>query len=923
MQAMLAAIRHACPPEVWSDGVTLARSGNVSGVAQRKGEADLRVAEIGGLKSAAVTLYTNDEEWTCDCDSTDDACKHVAAAAIALNRAGRALFEQQTLAHVGYRFREENGALVFDRVLVSGTDEQPLTKSLSESSTAGARFAATDADMTVEVLLGTRPRGALIREHWQKLWPSLRECEDVRVDGVKVTLGDPAPLEGLAISDAGEGFRVSVAPRNGAKVFDNGVAFAGDRLFVATAPPEELAIFAKGQTIAAGDVAAFVTDVLPRLRDVLSVDVRTKRLPEQAELAPRVVFDVAPQASGLNVLPTLVYGDPPSARIDGERLVWLGGALPFRRPREEQRLRDAVSERVGVKLGERRFVLPDDAPQTLQKIAEFSGRDLLAKDARVHASMTGGTLRLTLSAGAATVDHDSLAAALRAGQSLVALSDGRFAAVPPSLRDLDLVARLLHGRAALAPTERVEAARVLAELAVPLPPDLAPLSALFGDHPTVPRATLPADLQATLRPYQQDGVDWLVFLRRAGLGALLADDMGLGKTVQTIASLDAGPHLVVAPASVLSVWERELAKFRPSLRVCRYHGPKRTLMDADVTITTYGTLRQDDATLAARAWATVILDEAQAVKNADSQTARAAFALRAEHRIALSGTPIENSLDELWSVFHFLAPGWLGSRADQTDAKRMGARVRPFVLRRKKESVARDLPPRTESVLACELSADERAIYDAVHAAKVPSVLKALDESVMSALEALLRLRQAASHPRLLPGYETWPGASAKVQTLTAMLEQLVAEGHKALLFSQWTSFLDLVEPALSMPFARLDGATADRKAVVERFESRDGPPVMLISLKAGGTGLTLTAADYVFLLDPWWNPAVEEQAAARAHRIGQTKPVFVYRLIAKDTVEERLLALQAAKRALFDAALGDEALAEKLTKEELRALLA
>jgi SNF2 family DNA or RNA helicase len=317
------------------------------------------------------------------------------------------------------------------------------------------------------------------------------------------------------------------------------------------------------------------------------------------------------------------------------------------------------------------------------------------------------------------------------------------------------------------------------------------------------------------------------------------------------------------------------------------------------------------------------LDEAQAVKNPDSQTARACFALSADHRLALSGTPIENSLDELWSVFRFVLPGYLGAR-ERFDLQQ-AARIRPFVLRRKKEQVARDLPPRTESVLACELSDDERAVYDAVHAAHVPQVLAKIDEdaSVLSALEALLRLRQAASHPRLLPGYDTWAGTSAKLRALTAMLEELVAEGHKALLFSQWTGFLDLLEPALgAIPFARLDGATKDRAAVVQRFEDPTGPPLMLISLKAGGTGLTLTAADYVFLLDPWWNPAVEEQAAARAHRIGQQKPVFVYRLIAKDTVEERLLALQAEKRALFDATLGDEALAQRLTRDDLKTLL-
>jgi SNF2 family DNA or RNA helicase len=336
-----------------------------------------------------------------------------------------------------------------------------------------------------------------------------------------------------------------------------------------------------------------------------------------------------------------------------------------------------------------------------------------------------------------------------------------------------------------------------------------------------------------------------------------------------------------------------------------------------------------------------VADEAQAIKNPDSQTARAAYALPAAFRLALTGTPVENRLEELWSLMHFTNRGLLGGRSDFADrharpiadgapgaAAALRQRVKPFLLRRLKQDVAPELPPRTDAVLRVELGDAERAVYDAVRAATQKEILALLDEGkgVMQALEVLLRLRQAACHPALVPGQKA--STSSKLEVLRDALEAAVAEGHKALVFSQWTSLLDLIEPALKeadLPFTRLDGSTRDRGAVVERFQAQDqdSPPIMLVSLKAGGSGLNLTAADHVFLCDPWWNPAVEQQAADRTHRIGQTRPVFVYRLVSTGTVEERILTLQDSKRALMDAALGDGAAAAGLTKADLLALLA
>ena len=414
--------------------------------------------------------------------------------------------------------------------------------------------------------------------------------------------------------------------------------------------------------------------------------------------------------------------------------------------------------------------------------------------------------------------------------------------------------------------------------------------------------------------------------------------MGLGKTLQTICVLR-GRCLVICPRSVVYNWADEIARFRPSLRTAIYHGPKRELRpNADVTLTTYAVLRLDAARLAREPWDVVVLDEAQAIKNEGSQTAQAAFGLPGRFRVALSGTPVENRLEELWSVMHFANPGLLGGRAsfreryvmpvangDPGVAARLRSKVRPFLLRRLKRDVLPELPPRTDAVLHVELEESERAVYDAVRVATRKDIADKLAHGggVLAALEALLRLRQAACHPALVPGQRAT--GSSKMSRLLEALEEAAADGHKALVFSQWTGLLDLVEPHLeeaNIPFVRLDGSTRDRGAVVQTFQDEAGPPVMLVSLKAGGTGLNLTAADHVFLLDPWWNPAAEDQAADRAHRIGQDRPVMVYRLVARDTVEERILALQQKKRTLSDVALGGADQAAGVTRDELLALL-
>jgi hypothetical protein len=460
----------------------------------------------------------------------------------------------------------------------------------------------------------------------------------------------------------------------------------------------------------------------------------------------------------------------------------------------------------------------------------------------------------------------------------------------------------------------------------------------------------PEGFAARLRDYQARGAAWMGSLLAAGFGGVLADDMGLGKTLQALALLLArkqagapGPALLVVPTSLLHGWQEQAARFAPGLRLTVLHGPGRAAMreeaeDADLVVTTYPLLARDLDWLAARPWPLVILDEAQTLKNPTSVTAKALRALDARGRIALTGTPLENSTQDLWTLMDWVNPGLLGDRktfqtvfrtpiekhGDAAAQARLNRRLSPFLLRRTKEAVAAELPPRTEILERVELPKPQQALYETVRAAMDARVRAAIDAkglagSRITVLDALLKLRQVCCDPALVKSDAARAVAdSAKRARLRELLAELVAEGRRVLVFSQFVEMLRLIEADLSqasVPYLTLTGRTTDRGAVLDAFASGDAP-VFLLSLKAGGVGLTLTEADTVILYDPWWNPAVERQAMDRAHRIGQTKPVFVHRLVAAGTVEERILAMQARKQALADALFEGEGQAAGLLDE-------
>ncbi len=452
----------------------------------------------------------------------------------------------------------------------------------------------------------------------------------------------------------------------------------------------------------------------------------------------------------------------------------------------------------------------------------------------------------------------------------------------------------------------------------------------------LPEVPVPSSVQASLRPYQQQGVNWLQFLRASGLDGILADDMGLGKTLQTLAHIqvekDAGrltrPALVIAPVSLMGNWQREAARFCPQLRALVLHGKERhevaaSMHEHDLVIAPYSLLQRDRERWLQAQWHLVVLDEAQNIKNASTHAAQVVGQLQTRHRLCLSGTPMENHLGELWSLFHFLMPGFLGSQArfkqlfrnpiekhgDPERLAQLRARITPFMLRRTKALVASELPPKIETVMRVELCGKQADLYETIRLGMEKTVREALSnkglaKSQITILDALLKLRQVCCDPQLVPlAAAQKVKTSAKLEQLMELLPEMLGEGRRILLFSQFTSMLTLIEVELKkrgLSWVKLTGQSQKRDALIERFTSGE-VPLFLISLKAGGVGLNLPQADTVIHYDPWWNPAVETQATDRAHRIGQTQSVWVVKLVAQGTIEERILALQERKAALAD----------------------
>lgn len=993
LEELFTQVRTACSASTWSKGVELARRLAVTGVSADDAEIICRVKPDDRVVPFTVQLYPEDGEWDCTCNTPADCCQHVAAAAIAVKQArasGQTLPQgRHSDAQLIYRLTRHREFLALQRVIKKGDGEPtPLTCTLASAvatQSAGVTLSPSQQDLNVDRVLGQRIAGPLHAELGLHVIKLLEGARNVEFEGRSVYVSTEAIRPQARVTDAKQGgflVQLQADPRVD-EVLAPGIVRCGGtlhRLDATEVTGARLERLPDTRHYAGESVSTLLTQVLPELERHFVLHVETQKLPKVVRgLTPRVVLEAEQEGGTLSVLATLVYGDPPLARIDGSRLVHLGGDVPLRDTTAEQRVIQRARQQLGLVPGNRVFARGAEATQLAMRLDAYDGevrgslRKGFIRDQQLTPALETRGSRLSVVFGIeeggqrSEASADAVWSAWQNGESLVPLLQGGWARLPAdwlerygSVVEQILASKEHHlGPAGL--TTAAEAPQAGANgdeftaapgpahvdlawlelcraLDYPPPARLQPMKALLDGLDSLPQATLPTDLNAELRSYQRQGVNWLALMQRGGLGATLADDMGLGKTLQALCVLR-GRCLVVCPTSVVYNWANELARFRPQLSFCVYHGKNRQLSnDADIVLTSYALLRLDSELLQGREWDVVVLDEAQTIKNPESQVTQAAYGLRARFRLTLTGTPVENRLDELWSQFHFTNPGLLGGRSDFQQryaqpiaqgepgaAALLRRKIAPFLLRRDKRTVAPELPPRTDVVLYCDLDERERELYDALYHSTRSEVVEHLKRGggVMQALEALLRLRQAACHSALIPGQDAED--SAKVQRLLAALDQVQADGHRALVFSQWTSLLDLVEPHLQragVQFNRLDGSTRDRRGVVETFQRDDGPTVMLLSLKAGGTGLNLTAADHVFLLDLWWNPAVEEQAADRAHRIGQERPVFVYRLVARETVEERILELQRAKRGVAAAALADSEQAAGLSREDLLALL-
>lgn len=746
------------------------------------------------------------------------------------------------------------------------------------------------------------------------------------------------------------------------------------------------------------DGAAFLTEIL-RFPESPPIALPPELQWEQVEAKPQCLVKVTPETPArarkvqLRISTKFVYGGvelPPhagdSAVVDPQER-----RILKRNPRYEREALAELLEKQGLKelMRDTTSDVPDYwcDPKQLEAVTQGAlraGWEVIA-EGRLVRQASSSRLSVTshmdwfeleggLDFGGQEVRLPAILAAIRKGQTFVALGDGSQGMLPAAwlakfglLADLadrgDEAMRFLPSQALLLDSLLEASDQQQMQIDERFAAWRERLRSFRGFTPH----SAPAGFRGQLRPYQEMGLGWLHGLRQLELGGCLADDMGLGKTVQVLALLESrrllhaerpelrAPSLVVAPKSLVFNWAEEAKRFTPDLRVLNFTGIERDslrdrLHEFDLVLTTYGTLRRDVADLKDIQFDYAILDEAQAIKNAASLSAKSCRLLRARHRLAMTGTPIENHLGELWSLFEFINPGMLGiSSAFQRLAKAtrggdsakeakapedarvaLAQSLRPFILRRTKQQVLNELPERTEQTLFCEMEPPQRALYDEMknhYRAQLLTKVEAqgLAKSKIHVLEALLRLRQTACHPALLDPKHAKVG-SAKLDTLLDQLEELVAENHKALIFSQFTSLLALVRDRLDAEKIRyeyLDGSTSNRADCVHRFQNDPKIPLFLISLKAGGQGLNLTAADYVFILDPWWNPAVEAQAVDRAYRMGQTRHVFAYRLICRDTIEDKILELQQQKRSLADAILTeDNSVLRDLTADDLDRLL-
>jgi superfamily II DNA or RNA helicase len=977
----LTIMREASSPALWSRAIELSRRDPF--VPERVTDEVIAGRMMGLDQKLAfeVELFDADQEWSCTCQDREDPCVHAVAMAIVVKRrtadewreiikinaqgdASKSQANQNRNGVITYRFSRLKESLRFERVVVGQGREHALVSSLLTHITtlkADVIAVPNQFDYQVEQSLENDRHGTLRTETMHRLLRALRQAPKVLLDMQPVQTSDEKV--GLIVEITDDGAAVALRgmrdPRI-TEVFANGVALCGRTLHPAVVPEftqQESDIMRRGGKYFPQEMHRLETSILPALSAKVRVVNKSKRIQIAEHIEPRLRLRIADTGTRLNIEPVIVYADDEDKLfVDRRGMHVVGTAKVARDEIAERRLRDEAFRKTGINWGEIKEVAVSEG---LDWIVGTGARhpDLLRTQDLTRYRNSGGLVLTWVNEGGqiglmseyngkkklfslSSDDHagsvssmlQRAQSAIERGESSIPWLDGTYVSLPIawlaanrvliqsvlSARTSDgrALARLVSGATASDGESDNDAESMLAHRSMQWP-IVQPFAGFVG----------------ALRPYQQHGLNWLSSLFADGVGGILADEMGLGKTVQILACMPKNT-LIVAPSSILSNWRSELAKFRPDLKVVIHHGSQRGVLsrDADVVVTSFGLLRQDEKEFSLRTWEMCVIDEAQYVRNPETQSYQSVQSVKAKVKLAVTGTPIENKMTDLWALMNLVNEGLFGSRTSfqkmlgqgvEKGQKSAIAEIRrlvsPFMIRRKKSKVATDLPDRIESVVRIDLNDDERRVYEGLRQ-EAQTMMRDSSVKAFNMLPALLRLRQSCCHLGLLPNLSE--RTSTKTDRAIEMIQEITGDGGRVLLFSQWTSFLDLIERRLNetgITHLRVDGGTANRGEIVSQFQNGEGD-VMLLSLKAAGVGLNLTAADHVFIMDPWWNPAVEAQAADRAHRIGQTKNVMIHRFVAEGTVEERVLALQEHKQRLVEAL--DETQGEADSLDIMRDLL-
>ena len=961
-ELMFSEIRSACEEAEWSKAVELSRRAVFVLHSDAPDEKVILVSTEDRAAAARVTLWIDACDWSCEGNTTATGIVTAAAAAIAfkhgkINKAESPGFGANGLISYDLSPTPDAKGLELQRFISEKSGRKRLPGSLSNyvggikaGRIQGTLPVVTQGDYAVDRLLDRYRSGAIPGELANKLVRELKEVSSITYRGTPIS-----------VSNADTPMKIQVVFQSGAYLLSllnvdlfplSSFYIESNTLFFLTASKSAVLklLFFHGNThlVPNDSITKFHSEVLPLLKKDFILLGDNISMPNIIQEEPYLLFETARGDGSLLVQCKIVYGKPAIAEVtNGELLCFSRELIPARNIESEKRLANEALRTYSMPIGRSTIFYDTEIPEFFKRTGgqERTGEMIELPIAGTLTPVIKGqegslSVKFRIGDSKEEISYDIVESAFSRGDGFVPLGNGLFGQIPKEWFQLhgqraeEILKACEQGKAS-AKANNTRIADFVHETKGEMPAVLDQLRNQLRGLNDLPELDLPKDLNVQLRDYQLIGARWLQTLRDWELGALLADDMGLGKTLQALTVIR-GQALVIAPTSVMHTWAEQAKLYRPGLNVRLYWGQSRCLdTQEELVITSYGVLRQDWRILSERVWDMVIVDESQTIKNPDSLTAQAVFSLNARFRIAATGTPVENSLRDLWSQFHFILPGFLPDKKDievvNTDSRRLSALqsdIRPYILRRTKEEVAKELPSKTEEIVYCELTKEERDIYQAINVAMRKNLFENADllpkpSITFALLEALLRLRQACCHTALVPG--SGLHISSKLDTLEAMLQTAITEGHRALVFSQWTSLLDLLEVRLdqiNIKYLRLDGSTVNRQEIVQQYQSPDGPPVLMMSLKAGGVGLTLTAADYVFFCDPWWNPAAERQAEDRAHRIGQDKPVFVYRLVAKDTIEERVLDLQRQKKDLASNILEVEDISKVLSKEELLKLI-